>query len=235
MTQSSKYRKEVERRAEAGQFSWAARRLLDTLRLELGVSEADTQAIEAEVLKPYQEYQRKQQEYQDTLQQCLQDKASLNPRTIKDLMDFRAHLRLTLEDVAAVDQELLGFSLENYKSEIERRQQEKEKADYENKLQQYQESFIRSVQAGYPLNQYVSDGLKAFQQQLGLSEEEVARIEQPIRKPAEANYQQESRKREEAERQRREAAEARRKQEESAKTERKRSRTRSKTARIREN
>jgi uncharacterized caspase-like protein len=69
-----KYRKEVERRAAAGQFSLPARRLLDMLRLELGISEAETQTIEAEVLKPYQEYHRKRQVYQETLQACLRNR-----------------------------------------------------------------------------------------------------------------------------------------------------------------
>ena len=99
-----KYRKEAERRVASGQFSIPAKRLLRLRRQELGVPDADAETIEAEVLKPFQEYQRKRQVYEETLQECLQAEAKLSPNVIKDLMDFRDHLGLRPEDVSAIDQ-----------------------------------------------------------------------------------------------------------------------------------
>jgi uncharacterized caspase-like protein len=99
-----KYRKEAERRVASGQFSIPAKRLLRLRRQELGVSDADAETIESEVLKPFQEYQRKRQVYEETLHECLQAEAKLSPNVIKDLMDFRDHLGLRPEDVSAIDQ-----------------------------------------------------------------------------------------------------------------------------------
>jgi uncharacterized caspase-like protein len=125
-----KYRKEAERRATAAEFTIPAKRLLMGLRAELGLSEAEAEAIEAEVLKPYREYQRKRQEYQETLHQCLECEFPLSQRTIDDLKDYRAHLRLKPEDVAAIEQAALnGHDLDGYVAELEcQRQQEANKS-----------------------------------------------------------------------------------------------------------
>jgi len=98
--------------------------------------------------------------------------------------------------------------------ELERQQQEQEKAEYENKLRRYEQEFTKAVQTEYPLNQFVADGLKTFQQQLGLKNEDVTRIEQPIREPVEAKYQEELRQQEQAKQQQIKEAEERRKAEE---------------------
>ncbi len=133
-----KYRKEAERRATAAEFTIPAQRLLIRLRAELGLSEAEAEAIEAEVLKPHREYQRKRQEYQETLRECLERESPLSQRTINDLKDYRAHLRLKPEDVAAIERSALnGNYLEGYienlererQAEAQRRQQEKAEAD----------------------------------------------------------------------------------------------------------
>jgi uncharacterized caspase-like protein len=120
-----KYRKEAERRATAAEFTIPAKRLLIALRAELGLSEAEADAIEAEVLKPHRDYQRKRQDYQETLHQCLERESPLSPHTINDLMDYRAHLRLKPEDVTAIEQAALnGPDLEQYAADLERQRQE---------------------------------------------------------------------------------------------------------------
>ncbi len=53
------YRKEVERFASRGEISDIARYTLDARQTQLGISSAVAQDIEAQVLKPYQEYQQK--------------------------------------------------------------------------------------------------------------------------------------------------------------------------------
>ncbi|MFH7245246.1 MAG: GUN4 domain-containing protein [Spirulina sp.] len=137
-----KYRKEAERRATAAEFTIPAKRLLMGLRAELGLAEAEADAIEAEVLKPHRDYQRKRQDYHETLHQCLERESPLSPRTINDLMDYRAHLRLKPEDVATIEQAVLGGQdLEGYITVLERQRQseaqqrKQEQADAERRQQ----------------------------------------------------------------------------------------------------
>ncbi|MFH7244410.1 MAG: GUN4 domain-containing protein [Spirulina sp.] len=119
-----KYRKEAERRATGGEFTIPALRLLRNLRLELGLSTAEAEAIESEVLRPHRDYQRKRQEYQDTLRECLERESPLSQRTITDLIDYRVHLQLSPEDAAQIEQAALhGHTLEGYVTELERQRQ----------------------------------------------------------------------------------------------------------------
>jgi len=120
----TEYRKEAERLATAAEFAIPAKRILMAFHAELELSDAETEAIEAEVLKPFQEYQRKRQDYKETLRQCLHEEATLSPNVIKDLMNFRNHLGLKLEDVAAIEHAALnGHDLEGYVAELERQRQ----------------------------------------------------------------------------------------------------------------
>lgn len=98
-------------------------------------------------------------------------------------------------------------------------QQELEQAEYAAKLKTYEQEFARAVQTEYPLSQQVIDQLKSVQQRLGLTNEAINPIEQPIREPAEAKYQQALA---EAERQRQDAEAAQRRLREQEAAERKR-------------
>jgi uncharacterized caspase-like protein len=136
-----KYRKEAERRATAAEFTIPAQRLLIRLRAELGLSDVEVEAIEAEVLKPHREYQRKRQEYRETLNQCLERESPLNQRTIQDLKDYRAHLRLKPEDVAAIERAALnGQNLEGYIADHERQQQVQQQIEAQRRRQDQAEA-----------------------------------------------------------------------------------------------
>lgn len=63
------YRRSVEDFASRGEISDIGRRALDELREQLGLLSEDTAQIEAEVLQPYREYQRKLQLYEQLLTQ----------------------------------------------------------------------------------------------------------------------------------------------------------------------
>ncbi|MGA7935555.1 MAG: caspase family protein, partial [Kovacikia sp.] len=82
---SLKYRKQVERYAQQGKFTIPARRLLNSQRLQLKLTPDVAEAIETEVLQPYREYQRKLQEYEDTLVEALKIENPLSQRTLNDL------------------------------------------------------------------------------------------------------------------------------------------------------
>jgi len=107
-----KYRKEVERRAPQGRFTIPARRLLNSLRGQLGLLPDVAEAIEAEVLQPFREYQRKLQEYEQTLIETLQGENPLSQYTLNDLKDYQQYLALLDADVAPIESKLLGQSLE---------------------------------------------------------------------------------------------------------------------------
>ena len=106
-----KYRKEAERRSASGRFTIPAKQLLISLRRDFGISNEVAEAIEAEVLKPYQEYQRKLQAYRTTLQDSLQEEEALSDETRTDLIDYRNHLGLKVEDAELIERELLGKPL----------------------------------------------------------------------------------------------------------------------------
>ncbi|MGF1537982.1 MAG: GUN4 domain-containing protein [Elainellaceae cyanobacterium] len=106
------YRREMEKRARKGKFSPAAKRLLGSLLLELGISEADAEAIKTEVLKPYRDYQRKLYDYREALVECLREEKVLSAGTLEDMIAYRVHLGLKPEDVSAIEQELTDSVLE---------------------------------------------------------------------------------------------------------------------------
>ena len=106
-----KYRKAVEKKARKGKFTIPARRQLNSLRRQYGLSEEEAKAIEEEVLQPYREYQRKLVEYRETLQDCLAEENKLSQETIVDLKDYQKHLNLKDDDVQPIEIELVGRTI----------------------------------------------------------------------------------------------------------------------------
>ncbi|BCL39223.1 caspase, EACC1-associated type [Nostoc sp. MS1] len=102
------YRKEVEKRIYRGQFNIVARRLLNSLCLQLELDPDVAKAIEAEVQKPYLEYQRKLEEYEVTLVEATRIESNLSERTLNDLRDYQQHLGLRDEDVAPIEERIIG-------------------------------------------------------------------------------------------------------------------------------
>jgi hypothetical protein len=103
-----KYRKEVERRINRGKFSIPARRLLNSLYRQLKLDAEVAAAIEAEVRQPYLEYQRKLEEYESTLVEAMEAESTLSETTLNDLRDYQQHLGLRDEDVAAIEERIIG-------------------------------------------------------------------------------------------------------------------------------
>jgi hypothetical protein len=103
-----KYRKEVERRINRGKFSIPARRLLNSLCRQLKIDAEVAAAIEAEVQQPYLEYQRKLEEYESTLVEAMEAESTLSETTLNDLRDYQQHLGLRDEDVAAIEERIIG-------------------------------------------------------------------------------------------------------------------------------
>lgn len=123
------YRKQAERLATPEGFTIPAKRILMELRLELGISDTKAEGIEAEVLRPHQEYRKKQKEYYDILREILAEEEIPSPEVVKHLAELYHRLGLKEEDAVSVERRALnGYSLNEF---ITYRQQkiEQDKSD----------------------------------------------------------------------------------------------------------
>ncbi|MFB2977108.1 tetratricopeptide repeat protein [Microseira sp. BLCC-F43] len=100
-----RYRKEVENFAFRGEISDVGRLTLDELRNHLGLLPEDAAAIEAEVLKPYQEYKRKLQTYEEVFVKAIQNGYPLSSLARDELKHFQRVLGLREEDIAPIEKQ----------------------------------------------------------------------------------------------------------------------------------
>ena len=168
----------------------------------LGLRDSDIAAMEVRMLAPLRAqvtqqsaaYQQNLVLYEQALTDAIQQEFPFSHQTRQGLGDLQQSLGLKDEDIARVGKPLLQQAelkyQEKLRREAERQRQEQEKAEYENKLRRYEQEFTKAVQVEYPPNQYVLDGLKHFQQKLGLKDEDVAQTEKLIREPLEAKFQE---------------------------------------------
>lgn len=98
-----KYRKEVERYVHAAKISPVGRRILNARRDSLGLLPEDAATIEAEVLKPYREYKKKLQEYEQALVEAIQHEYPLSDYIRGELRDLQQVLSLRDEDIAPIE------------------------------------------------------------------------------------------------------------------------------------
>jgi type II secretory pathway pseudopilin PulG len=97
------YRKEVERRSSRGGISPLGRRILDDLRDSLGLASETATMIEEEVLKPYREYQKKLQRYEQAFVELVQQEYPLSDATRDELHRYQEILGLRHEDIIPVE------------------------------------------------------------------------------------------------------------------------------------
>ncbi|WP_414588642.1 caspase, EACC1-associated type [Scytonema sp. PCC 10023] len=98
-----RYRQEVEIYASRGEISMIGRKILDALRDNLRLLPEQTAAIEAEVLKPYREYQQKLHEYEQALIYALEREHTLSQQTQNELRRYQKILGLRDEDIAPIE------------------------------------------------------------------------------------------------------------------------------------
>jgi tetratricopeptide (TPR) repeat protein/uncharacterized caspase-like protein len=194
-----KYRKEAQTRAEQGQgqFSIIAQRLLGDKRIEWGISVEEAKAIEDEVLQPYRKYELKQQEYEQALAEIIQAGYPLSATAEAELKEYQQHLGLRDSDIAAIEARLL---------EPLRAQVAQQSAAYQQNLAQYEQALTSAIRQEFPLSQSTRQELERLQQSLGLIDEDVARVKQPLIQQAEFRHQEKLRQ--EAERQQQEQEQA---------------------------
>ena len=72
------------------------------------------------------------------------------------------------------------------KQEVQRIQAQQE---HENNLERFEQELSKALTAGYPLDEFVRNELKNFQQSLELTNKDVALIEQRLLAPKQAEYE----------------------------------------------
>ncbi|BAY94576.1 MULTISPECIES: caspase, EACC1-associated type [unclassified Tolypothrix] len=185
----SEYRKLVEQYAQNGELSKLSYLILKPKRKTSGITDEKAEQIENEVLEPLRRRFANLESYKQAFVEVVEQKYPLDEHTRKILKDYQQDiLGLRDEDVAPIELEITSAKKAEYRKQVQiQKQQEKE--EYENSLQYYEQEFIKAIKAQYPLDEYVRNGLKQFQESLGLNDEDVERIEAPLLTIKRAEYQ----------------------------------------------
>ena len=101
-----KYRKEVENWVVRGEISQAGRYILDKLSVTLELTLADCKEIEVNVLKPYQEYQKKLQRYRGEYANLIANSYPLDTEQRNNLNSFIQSLGLKDENVTPIEERM---------------------------------------------------------------------------------------------------------------------------------
>jgi len=210
----AQYLQKVEEVLSDGVISIVERDTLDELRETLGLMPAEATEIETRAYEPYSRVEENLNKYKQTLNRLIEKGYyPFREEIEKDLENRQRDLGLKPEDAARISKPILDQAELDYQAkkkqltEAEKlqaleRQRQQEQQEYEAKLKRYRQEFSKAVEAEYPLNNHVVEGLRHLRQQLGLKTEDFAQIERSIRELAEAKYQKNLKQQSEAERQR---------------------------------
>ena len=158
------FRKLVEKYADEGQIIPAAKYLLRVKQQDLGITKEKSDEIVDEVLAPYRKRLENIELYKEAFTEEVEQNFPLTEKQDNVLQELQDSLGLEDNDIA------------KDKQEIQRQEQE----EYKNKLQQYEQKFKKVVEQEYPLNENTRNEINILQQSLGLKDEDIKRIEQPI-------------------------------------------------------
>ncbi len=103
-----RYRQEVEHFSSQGEISAIGNRALSSLREQLGLSVEETQAIGAQVLRPYRDYQRNLQRYEQLFADAIQREFPLSSQRQSELRRFQEIVALRTEDVSAIEEKWMS-------------------------------------------------------------------------------------------------------------------------------
>jgi len=104
-----KFRKEVEKIVvrSNGVISAIAKNSLARRWQELGIISLEAEAIINEVLRPYREYTKKLEDYEQTLSEAIVERFPFNAVMQAELKDYEAYLGLREEDIKAIKNRLI--------------------------------------------------------------------------------------------------------------------------------
>jgi hypothetical protein len=169
-----RYRKEVEYYSSRGTISPVNRRLLEVLRENLEITVEESIDIETDVLKPYQDYVEKLQQYKNQLVEEANKQFPLDEKSILELNTFQQMWGLRDEDIDPIRDQMA-------------QQMEKQ---YKDRLNQYEQIFIETTQRSYPCKEEDRNGLHFLRQTWKLNYEDIAQIEDRITTRIEQQYQE---------------------------------------------
>ena len=98
-----RYRQEVERWASRGRIAQLGCGILDKLAISLQLNPEDCRAIEAEVMKPYHEYEEKLIRYEAALTTAIENSDHIGTETGEKLQYLRQSLGLRNEDIEPIE------------------------------------------------------------------------------------------------------------------------------------
>ena len=104
-----RYRREVEEifRAKHGEVSALDLKILEALRIRLGVSIEEAFNVKTEVLTPYREYNKRLAEYRKAFVEATRREHSIRSDTRNSLKRLQEILNLTDEDVTSLEAKIL--------------------------------------------------------------------------------------------------------------------------------
>jgi hypothetical protein len=164
------YRQAAERYAYSGQFSPVDRAILETRRLELGISAEDAADVEAQILRPYQDRLKAIQTYREFIP-ILQERYPLDQLGDR-LKELQIFLGLSDDDVASTNHDILERANAHQQAIKSRKRLEN--------LQRYRTIVMEAVQANCPVRQEDQEKLKELQTALELSDEDANLIQSEI-------------------------------------------------------
>ncbi|NJL46690.1 MAG: TIR domain-containing protein [Leptolyngbyaceae cyanobacterium SM2_5_2] len=206
----ARYLQKVKETLSDGVISEIERETLVELQEELGLTPEEVDEIERQAYEPFRKKEEDRNRYRKTLINLIEKGLyPFSPEIEKDLEWRRRDLGLEEDDITCVEGPILAEAKAKYDEKLQaeaaerqrqldleaetqlqlERQQQKQEV-YEVKRHRYEEEFIKAVRGLYPLSEETLEGLRAFQQSLDLSAEDVDAIEQPILAEAKATCQQ---------------------------------------------
>ncbi len=153
---------------------------LKALQQVLELRNEDTVPIEAKVAAHSKTRKQSLQTYQEIFSEGLRQEYPLSDATRSRLQQTRQQLALSDVDVASIESRI--------RTEVE---------TYRRNLQQYEQAFVAVTQQEYPLSEVKRNELRQHQQNLGLTDVEIAPIEAKVTTQIET-YQQKLRQYREA-------------------------------------
>gem|GEM_PF-335376 len=133
----------------------------------LGLSDGDVKAIEQRINGEIETYQANLQQYEQEFTEAVQQKYPLSASNRSKLTQRHQLLKLTAEDVTAIENPIAAV--------IEEHQQ---------KLRRYEQVFRESIQFEYPLSDTTREEFRRFQRFLELNDAEISALEAIIIQPS---------------------------------------------------
>ncbi|WP_242053672.1 caspase family protein [Nostoc sp. FACHB-888] len=149
---------------------------LNQLRQErqiLALKNEDIASIETIITAEIEAYLHKLQQYEQAFAKAIQQQYPLSTAQLNQLRQEQQLLGLKYENITPIENRI--------KAEIEA---------YLQKLQQYEQALIQTIQHEYPFSEEIHEELRRYQRVLELSNEEVARIEEKVVREREAKLTQ---------------------------------------------